>query len=119
VKWNGSSLEQYILFAIFNAIWMIFTQNDPMPTPNRRIDADILHNGEVFGPAGLLVVMDLSAGCASTFSQVEKAASPIEILAAKSHRIFPSWFSRIKLYPFPLKKFNKNIHGMLPWQSRI
>jgi len=71
---------------------------------NRRIDADILHNGEVFGPAWLLIVMDLAAGRASTFSQVEKAASPIEILAVKSHRIFPSWFSRIKLYPFPLKK---------------
>jgi hypothetical protein len=68
---------------------------------NRRIDADILHNGEVFGPAGLLIVMDLAAGRASGSRQVEKAATSIEILAAKSHRIFPSWFSRIKLYPFP------------------
>jgi hypothetical protein len=57
----------------------------------------------VFGPVGLLIVMDLAAGRASTFSQVEKAASPIEILAVKSHRIFPSWFSCSMLYSFPLK----------------
>jgi len=85
---------------------------------NRRIDADILHNGEVFGPAGLLIVMDLAAGRASTFSQVEKAASPGQIGAVKSHQILPSLFSRRMMFHFSLKKFNNTTQEMPPRQSR-
>jgi hypothetical protein len=43
-------------------------------------------------------------GRASTFSQVEKAASPIEILAVKSHQILPSLLSRRMMFHFSLKK---------------
>jgi hypothetical protein len=68
----------------------------------------------VFVPDGLLIVMDSVAGRASTFSQAEKAASLIEIIAVKYHRIFPSLLSRTMMFHFSLKRFNNTIQEMPP-----
>jgi len=57
-------------------------------------------------------------GRASTFSQVKKAASPIEILAVKSHQILPPLLSRRMMFHFSLKKFNNTTQEMPPTQSR-